>query len=118
MSHQTTLSPSSHLHRTALEGGLASSVVLTRHAARRAQQRSISSDLLDLLLDHGVRAPSKGGADIVHLTNAARRAVLGEVGQTVYGRHAGKLTTAYAVVAADGAVITVGHRFRRIGRRA
>ena len=50
-----------------------SSVALTIHARQRAQQRAISLNLLEMLLDHGERRPAGGGAEIVHFTAAARR---------------------------------------------
>lgn len=65
---------------------------LTAHAIRRMQQRGIRSERLRRLLDFGRTARGPGGCDIVIL------------GRT------------YAVLGADGAVVTVGHRTRRLTR--
>ena len=88
-------------------------VGLSAHARRRAQQRAIPLGLLELLLDHGARVPARAGAEIVHFTPATRQ----ECAAEMHGSCATKLRSAYAVVSAEGVVITVGHRFRRVGRR-
>ncbi len=90
---------------------------LTAHALHRSQQRAFSPEVICYLLDHGVRTPAGKGAEVVYLTDMSRLELAGEVGRDVYGRHARKLATAYAIIAADGTVVTVGHRSRRIGRR-
>lgn len=96
---------------------MASSLALcSRHAARRAQQRALPPDLLDLLLDHGDRFAAGGGAAIVRVSNRTRRELAAEL-PGCDRRQMEKLRTAYAVEAGDGVVITVGHRFRRVERR-
>ena len=90
-----------------------STVALSAHARQRAQQRAIPISMLEALLDHGARRPAGGGAEIVHFTRDARQECAAEADWNC----AGKLRSAYAVVSADGTVITVGHRFRRLGRR-
>lgn len=65
---------------------------LTQHARVRMQQRGIRAQALAALLDHGRVRRGPGGCDIVLL------------GRT------------YAVLGADGAVVTVGHRTRRLRR--
>ncbi len=87
-------------------------VALSAHARQRAQQRAIRLELLEMLLDHGARRPAGHGAEIVHLTAVARQECAAEEG---VGR-ATRLKSAYAVIAADGRIITVGHRFNRLGR--
>ena len=89
----------------------------SHHAARRAQQRAIPAVVVDLLLDHGDRLATAGGAEIVRLSGRGREELADELAPETLRRHAATLRTAYAVVAADGTVITVGHRFRRVGRR-
>ena len=61
---------------------------LTEHARARMQQRGISRHALELLLDFGREA----------------------------FRHFERYFNAYAVVAEDDAVVTVGHRMGRMGR--
>lgn len=87
-------------------------VALSAHARQRAQQRAIRPEVLEMLLDHGKRRPAGHGAEIVHLTAAARRECAAEEGM---GR-ATRLKSVYAVIAADGRIVTVGHRFSRLGR--
>ena len=89
---------------------------LTHHAARRAQQRAISATVLDLLLDYGDRFVAGGGAEIVRIGQHGRYELARELSPATWREHGRKLQTAYAVVAADGAVVTVGHRFRRMER--
>lgn len=90
-----------------------SSVAWSVHARQRAQQRAIPADMLAMLLDHGVRRPAGGGAEIVHFTRAARQECAAETGRD----WTGKLRSAYAVVGSNGTVTTVGHRIRRLPRR-
>ena len=65
---------------------------LTRHAAARMQQRGISTRALEALLEHGRVRPGPGGSEIVLFRKT------------------------YAVLGAGGAVLTVGHRTRRLPR--
>ncbi len=88
-------------------------VALSAHARKRAQQRAIPMSMLEALLDHGARRPARGGTEIVHFTSASRQ----ECAADADWGCAGKLRSAYAIVSADGTVITVGHRFHRLGRR-
>lgn len=90
---------------------------MSAHAADRARQRSLSPEPLGLLLDHGIRSPAGGGAEIVHLTGTARRELAAEVDRKTWRRHADKLATAYVIIGANGTLVTAGHRFRRITRR-
>ena len=90
--------------------------LLTLHAARRAQQRAIPAAVLDLLLEYGDRFGAGGGAEIVRIGQHGRDELARDLPAATWREHGRKLQTAYAVVAADGAVVTVGHRSRRVER--
>ncbi len=79
---------------------------LTRHAKTRMQQRGIRPEMLEALLDHGRVARAGGGCDIVYFDKHARAALAA----------AERVRNSYAILGSDGAVITVGHRTRRIPR--
>ena len=68
--------------------------------------------MLDVLLDHGTSCPAGNGAEIVFLPRWTRMELAGRIGSASCDR----LADTYAVVSADGAVITVGHRTRRLPR--
>ena len=89
---------------------------LTRHAAKRAQQRAIPALVLDLLLDYGDRFVAGGGTEIVRMGQRSRAELADDLPSAIWREHGRKLQTAYAVVAANGAVVTVGHRFCRVER--
>jgi hypothetical protein len=84
---------------------------LTEHARARMQQRGIPPTALDLLLDYGREAHDHRGCRIVRFDKRSRRRVLGELGRERF-LQVERLLDAYAVVAADDAVVTVGHRLR------
>lgn len=88
--------------------------LLTHHARARMQQRGISAAALDALLDFGRTAPAGGGCEIVFFDKRARER-LARAG-VVHPAEAERLCKGYAIVESDGAVITVGHRYRRIRR--
>ena len=88
---------------------------MTQHAQVRMQQRGITMQTLESLLDCGAVAYDHRGAAIVYFDKKAKSRV-----QKIAGRQAylamEKQLNAYAVVAHDGAVVTVGRRVRRIPR--
>ena len=88
---------------------------LTQHAALRMQQRGISRTTLESLLDYGNYRYDHRGATIVYFDKKARRRLLRDSGRGAY-RVMEKRFKAYAVVGSDGAVVTVGHRDKRIAR--
>ena len=68
------------------------------------QQRGIRPEALEALLDLGRVQPLRTqGREMVYFGKKARKSLSNE-----------RLSRIYAVVAADGTVITVGHRFRRV----
>ena len=88
--------------------------LLTRHARARMQQRGISAADLDALLNFGRFVPAGGGCDVVFFDKRARER-LSRAG-VISPSEAERICRSYAIVESDGAVITVGHRFRRIPR--
>lgn len=88
---------------------------LSQHAATRMQQRGIPQSALECLLEYGrLQYDHRGGA-IVFLDKAARRRLAREQGGAPL-RRLQKHLDAYAVIATDGTITTVGHRYKRIPR--
>ena len=90
---------------------------LSKHASVRAQQRAMSTGLLDIVFIHGSRSPAGGGAETIRLTLASLCELAAELEPDVWRRHADRLTSVYLVVASDGSLVTVGHQIRRFTRR-
>ena len=76
--------------------------VFTHHARTRMQQRGIPTAEIEALLDYGRSTPAGRGCEVLFFDRAS--------GQ---GR---RFRRTYAVLGRDGAVLTVGHRYRRIPR--
>ena len=74
------------------------------------QQRGIRREALDALLEHGAGRHVHDGREIIFLDKRARARL------ARYPGGAARLKSTFAIVGADGIVITVGHRFRRIRR--
>lgn len=88
---------------------------LTDHARVRMQQRGISPMALDVLLSYGREAHDHRGCRVVFFDKRSRaRATRELAGETL--RKVERHLDAYAVVAADNAIVTVGHRHRRCPR--
>ena len=87
---------------------------LTPHARSRMQQRGIRAEALEALLDFGRTAHVDRGREIVFFDKAARARLARQ--NPAAAREAERLRRTYAIVGSDGAVITVGHRYRRIPR--
>lgn len=85
-------------------------IELSRHAAKRSQQRAIPSDALPLLLAYGERSHDGRGGVRYMMTHTSLAALARAVGRS---QRLDSLAGAYAVVSADDerAVITVGHRY-------
>lgn len=87
---------------------------LTVHARTRMQQRGIRAAALETLLDYGKVAHVEGGREIVFFDKVARNRLVAQ--DPSAARNANRLVRTYAILGADGAVITVGNRYRRIPR--
>jgi hypothetical protein len=88
--------------------------LLTSHARARMQQRGISSAALDALLDFGRVARAGRGRELVFFDRKARDRLARA--KALAAGEATRVCNSYAIVASDGTVITVGHRFRRVQR--
>jgi hypothetical protein len=88
---------------------------LTTHARARMQQRGITPAALELLLDYGREAHDHRGCRIVRFDKRSRRHVRDDLGPERF-RRVERYLDAYAVIAADDAVVTVGHRLGRLPR--
>jgi hypothetical protein len=87
--------------------------LLTPHARTRMQQRGIRPEAIEALLDFGREVRAGRGRDLVFFDKRAR-ARLARAG--VRGAEIDRMSDSYAILGADGKVITVGHRYRRVPR--
>ena len=85
----------------------------TEHARTRMQQRGIRADAIEALLDYGRASPAGDGCELVFFDKAARARLWRN---PALAREAERLCRTYAVLGRDGAVVTVGHRYRRVPR--
>lgn len=90
--------------------------MITRHASQRCRQRGIEPMALELLARFGAEMHDGRGATVRYFDKASRRRMEREFGHRAVARLS-EWTDAYAVVSGDGAVITTGHRTRRMRRR-
>lgn len=88
---------------------------ITDHARARLQQRGIPLPVLDCLLNFGKKVHDHHGAEILFFDHQARNQIRRTYGEHDFKRLESKLDT-YAVIGSDGAVLTVGHRTKRINR--
>jgi hypothetical protein len=88
---------------------------LTLHAAVRVQQRGVGRDVLDCLLRHGRHEHDHNGCEIVMFDDTALEAIARQEPFALWQK-ASESRSLYAVVDSEGAVITAGHRFRRVLR--
>jgi hypothetical protein len=86
----------------------------TRHAEMRRQQRAISPFVVSLLRDYGV-GMRHDGAEVRFFDKASRRRVRSELGIRIYAAIEPQLD-AYAVLSAEGTLITTAWRLKRLKR--
>lgn len=89
---------------------------LTQHAQERMQQRGISDEVLECLMECGSKSHGHYGATIIFFDKSARRRLARNKGAGQYRRLESRLN-AYAVLGEDGEIVTVGHRTKRINRQ-
>lgn len=88
---------------------------LTAHAEVRMQQRGVERELLECLLEYGARQYDHKGCEIVFVTDGCLDAIARHESQHLWERMVAARCV-YAVVNADGCVVTMGHRYRRVLR--
>ena len=86
---------------------------MTQHAQSRCKQRGIPPTVVEHLLDFGHEIHDHHGSFIVYFDRRARARLRSAFGTDQFKRMESHLNT-YAVISDDGAVVTVGHRYRRI----
>jgi hypothetical protein len=89
--------------------------LITKHAAVRMQQRGIKDKTLDCLLKFGSKIRRDRGCFMMFFDKQARNRLQKIVDSNLYIFIQSQID-AYAIVSANGEVLTVGHRFRRINR--
>jgi hypothetical protein len=87
----------------------------SKHATCRAQQRGIPGVVLEWLFDYGERQPDHRGAEVLYFTSKSRQRIDRSEG-SVAMRRFHEFMNSYAVVGLDGALITCGHRVKKIHR--
>jgi hypothetical protein len=87
--------------------------VMTAHAMVRAQQRGIPNDVIDWVLRYGRERHDHRGASVYFFDKRARRKLGAEVGGSA-ARICNECGDVYAVVNRFGAIVTVGHRTKRL----
>lgn len=89
--------------------------LITQHATIRMQQRGIREKTLDCLLKYGSKMHSDRGCFIMFFNKQARKRLQKIADSNLY-KYLQSQLDAYAIVTAQGEVLTVGHRFKRINR--
>jgi hypothetical protein len=86
---------------------------ISAHARVRMQQRGISESVLERLIEFGEIRHDHRGAEILFFDKAARRRLAARLDARAL-KAMERQMKAYAVLAGNGDVITVGHRMKRI----
>jgi len=86
---------------------------LSKHAETRSQQRAIPPVIVDWLMNFGTVEHDHAGAEIRYFDKRSRKRLASAVGETVVKR-LNDLLDAYLVTRGP-LVLTVGHRFKRVG---
>ncbi|NEX23641.1 hypothetical protein G3480_25770 [Thiorhodococcus mannitoliphagus] len=86
---------------------------LTKHAQFRMQQRAISESVLDLLYAYGREIEQGKAGTLVYFDKCARDRIKKDTPRKTFARIEPKLN-AYAVEDDDGAIVTVGYRYKPV----
>ena len=88
---------------------------MTRHAGIRVQQRGVNRDMLECLIAYGHHEPDHKGCNIVTFNGKAFQDISRFEPHDLTAK-ATDSRNLYAVIDADGVVVTAGHRYRRVPR--
>jgi len=88
---------------------------LTKHAQKRAKQRSIQPAVIEWLYDYGTPSFAGDGAERFIFDKSARRRLRSNLGSGIY-RQVEPFLDAYVIRSSDGAVITCGWLTHRVQR--
>lgn len=88
-------------------------VVLSHHAARRAQQRAVPPAVLDWLMAFGEEEHLGQGVRRYSFSRRTWKRLIAYLG-CLGLREPEKARSAFALVASDDAIITAGYRIRRL----
>lgn len=86
---------------------------LSRHAEARSQQRGITLNLIDLLLDFGQERHVGHGATVLSFPKRARERLRRDLPRKIYASISSKLDV-YAVIGDRGNIMTLGHRYQHL----
>jgi hypothetical protein len=88
--------------------------MLTRHASKRAQQRSLPPLIEEWLFRYGEAQHQGGGTEILYFSKRSYKRLRHHVGLQPI-RKLQQYLDAYLIVS-DGRIVTMGHRHKRIIR--
>ena len=88
-------------------------VMLSQHAKVRMQQRAISEDMLESLLDFGQVKFNGQGTEILTFPKRVVRHLKKELDHKVFMKIERHLNL-YAIMSSDGELITTGYRTKRL----
>lgn len=86
---------------------------LSRHAQIRSQQRGISLELVDLLLDFGQERHIGHGAIVLSFSKSSKARLRQVLPRKVFASISSSLDV-YAVVGDHGCIMTLGHRYQHL----
>lgn len=92
-----------------------SQLQLSRHARQRMAQRSVSRAMIDLLIGYGDEAPCGGQSFAITINKYGLQDLRND---GLRGAAVERLSRLRAVVANDGTLVTVMHRYHRPARNA
>jgi hypothetical protein len=88
----------------------------TQHAEVRMQQRGIPESVVDTLIQYGSVIHDHHGGQVVFFDKKAQRRCIAASGERIL-KHLERYRDVYLVKSADGALVTVGHRNKRLRRQ-
>jgi len=90
-------------------------IKLSRHAEKRAKQRSVQPKVIEWLYDYGTSSFAGDGAERLIFDKSAKRRLRNDLGSSIY-RQVEQFLDAYVIRSANGDIITCGWLTRRVQR--